>query len=106
MEDDSPGAIPDDERDEDISAPDGAEGQISVGVSIVAGGGVGLALSGRFCRISLSDRVPDESTVRKLTRRVGAETVKEFARGLIARRPVRSGFGAGRSGRLESWRRM
>ena len=28
----------------------------------------------RFCRISLSERVPDESTVRKLTRRVGAET--------------------------------
>ena len=26
----------------------------------------------RFCRISLSDRVPDESTVRKLTRRIGA----------------------------------
>jgi IS5 family transposase len=28
----------------------------------------------RFCRISLSERVPDESTVRKLTRRIGAET--------------------------------
>ena len=26
----------------------------------------------RFCRISLSERVPDESTVRKLTRRIGA----------------------------------
>ena len=25
----------------------------------------------RFCRISLSERVPDESTVRKLTRRIG-----------------------------------
>src|SRR3954451_3749345 len=29
----------------------------------------------RFCRISLSERVPDESTVRKLTRRIGSETV-------------------------------
>jgi IS5 family transposase len=29
----------------------------------------------RFCRISLSERVPDESTVRKLTRRLGSETV-------------------------------
>ena len=26
----------------------------------------------RFCRISLAERVPDESTVRKLTRRIGA----------------------------------
>jgi IS5 family transposase len=38
----------------------------------------------RFCRISLSERVPDESTVRKLTRRIGAETVSEMTRALIA----------------------
>jgi IS5 family transposase len=38
----------------------------------------------RFCRISLSERVPDESTVRKLTRRLGAETVSEITRTLIA----------------------
>jgi transposase, IS5 family len=37
----------------------------------------------RFCRISLSERVPDESTVRKLTRRVGADTVNELTRVLI-----------------------
>jgi len=37
----------------------------------------------RFCRISLSERVPDESTVRKLTRRIGAETVNELTRCLI-----------------------
>jgi transposase, IS5 family len=37
----------------------------------------------RFCRISLSERVPDESTIRKLTRRVGAETVNELTRMLI-----------------------
>jgi IS5 family transposase len=37
----------------------------------------------RFCRISLSERVPDESTVRKLTRRIGAETVNELTRVLI-----------------------
>jgi len=37
----------------------------------------------RFCRISLSERVPDESTVRKLTRRIGAETVAEMTRALI-----------------------
>ncbi len=37
----------------------------------------------RFCRIALSERVPDESTVRKLTRRIGAETVNEVTRLLI-----------------------
>jgi transposase, IS5 family len=37
----------------------------------------------RFCRISLSERVPDESTIRKLTRRIGAETVNELTRSLI-----------------------
>lgn len=39
----------------------------------------------RFCRISLTERVPDESTVRKLTRRLGAETVAELTRALIER---------------------
>jgi transposase, IS5 family len=37
----------------------------------------------RFCRISLGERVPDESTVRKLTRRIGPETVNELTRSLI-----------------------
>jgi IS5 family transposase len=45
----------------------------------------------RFCRMGLSERVPDESTVRKLTRRLGAETVNEITRGVIekARREKR-----------------
>ena len=34
----------------------------------------------RFCRLGLSVRVPDESTVRKLTRRLGAEVVHELTR--------------------------
>jgi IS5 family transposase len=37
----------------------------------------------RFCRISLSERVPDESTVRKLVLRLGAETVNEMICSLI-----------------------
>ena len=37
----------------------------------------------RFCLISLTERVPDESTVRKLTRRIGPETVAEITRALI-----------------------
>jgi len=39
----------------------------------------------RFCRIALSERVPDESTIRTLTRRLGAETVSELTRALIAK---------------------
>ena len=39
----------------------------------------------RFCRISLTERVPDESTVRKLTRRIGSETVSEITRALITK---------------------
>ena len=33
----------------------------------------------RFCRISIMDQVPDESTIRKLTRRLGPELVDECA---------------------------
>jgi IS5 family transposase len=45
----------------------------------------------RFCLIGLGEAVPDESTVRKLTRRLGAETVNELSRLVIgkARRETR-----------------
>ena len=45
----------------------------------------------RFCLIALGERVPDESTVRKLTRRLGAEVVHELTREVIqkARREKR-----------------
>jgi IS5 family transposase len=39
----------------------------------------------RFCKISLSERVPDESTIRKLTRRIGPETVSELTRAMIVK---------------------
>jgi transposase, IS5 family len=39
----------------------------------------------RFCRIPLHERVPDESTLRKLTRRLGAEVVADLTRALIAK---------------------
>jgi transposase, IS5 family len=39
----------------------------------------------RFCLIALNERVPDESTLRKLTRRLGADTVAELTRALIAK---------------------
>jgi transposase, IS5 family len=38
----------------------------------------------RFCLISLSERVPDESTVRKLVRRLGPDVVDEITREVIA----------------------
>ena len=37
----------------------------------------------RFCRIALTERVPDESTVRKLTRRLGPEVIDEITRAVI-----------------------
>src|SRR5215207_964962 len=37
----------------------------------------------RFCRIGMTERVPDESTVRKLTRRLGAEVVHEAKREVL-----------------------
>ena len=45
----------------------------------------------RFCLVALGERVPDESTVRKLTRRLGAEVVNELTRVVIekARREKR-----------------
>lgn len=39
----------------------------------------------RFCRLGLTERVPDESTVRKLTRRLGTEVVGELTRIVIAK---------------------
>lgn len=39
----------------------------------------------RFCRIPIDGRVPHESTVRKLTRRLGSEVVNELSMALIAK---------------------
>src|SRR3954469_6163926 len=38
----------------------------------------------RFCRFGLWDRLPDESTVRKLVRRLGAEVVEDLCAQVIA----------------------
>jgi IS5 family transposase len=37
----------------------------------------------RFCRIALTERVPHESTIRKLTRRLGADVIDEITRAVI-----------------------
>jgi IS5 family transposase len=38
----------------------------------------------RFCLIALTERVPDESTIRKLARRLGPEVIEEICRAVIA----------------------
>ena len=55
----------------------------------------------RFCRIWLTERVPDESTVRKLARRIGAETVAELTRALIVKATREKRFRA-RAVRIDS----
>jgi IS5 family transposase len=76
-------AVLTDDRDGDLCQVDGAQGQVSVGVPGAGGGGSDSIHLRRFCRISLGERVPNESTVRKLTRRIAAETVNELTRSLL-----------------------
>jgi IS5 family transposase len=39
----------------------------------------------RFCRIALTERVPDESTIRKLVKRLGPEVIEEIVMAVVAR---------------------
>jgi IS5 family transposase len=55
----------------------------------------------RFCRIGLGERLPDESTLRKLTRRLGPEVVAEITRAVIAKGVAETRFRA-RAVRIDS----
>ncbi len=55
----------------------------------------------RFCLIAIDEEVPDESTVRKLTRRLGAETVAGLSRLVIAKAERETRFRA-RAVRIDS----
>jgi IS5 family transposase len=55
----------------------------------------------RFCLIALGERVPHESTVRKLTRRLGAGVVEELTRCVIAKAQRETRFKA-RAVRIDS----
>jgi len=55
----------------------------------------------RFCLIAIDRRVPDESTIRKLTRRLGAETVNEITRLVITKAQRETRFHA-RAVRVDS----
>ncbi len=82
---------PADDPDGHPRAVDGDQASLRLGVRDADAGGVGLLHLRRFCRLGLSERVPDESTVRKLTRRLGAEVAHELTRTVIqkARREKR-----------------
>ena len=55
----------------------------------------------RFCLLALTQRVPDESTVRKLVRRLGPETVNELTRVVIGKARRETRFAA-RAVRIDS----
>jgi transposase, IS5 family len=55
----------------------------------------------RFCLIALGERAPDESTVRKLTRRLGSDVVAELTRCVIAKAQRETRFRA-RAARIDS----
>lgn len=46
----------------------------------------------RFCRITIMDEIPDESTVRKLTRRLGPELVDDLTREVVRLAVKERGF--------------
>jgi IS5 family transposase len=48
----------------------------------------------RFCLLALTQRVPEESTVRKLVRRLGPETVNELTRAVIGKAQRETRFAA------------
>src|SRR6266704_5103142 len=55
----------------------------------------------RFCLIAIDQRVPDESTVRKLARRLGASVVQEITRMVIEKAQRETRFTA-RAARIDS----
>jgi IS5 family transposase len=55
----------------------------------------------RFCLIAIDQRVPEESTVRKLARRLGAEVVQEITRVVIEKAQRETRF-LGRAARIDS----
>jgi transposase, IS5 family len=56
----------------------------------------------RFCRIALCERVPDESTIRKLVRRLGAEVIDEITRAVLAKATTGERRFVARAARIDS----
>jgi hypothetical protein len=57
----------------------------------------------RFCLLPLTARVPDESTVRKLVRRLGPEVANELTRVVIGKAQRETRFALGRCGSTRRW---
>jgi IS5 family transposase len=56
----------------------------------------------RFCRIALTERVPDESTIRKLVRRLGPEVIEAITRAVIANATTGERRFVARAARIDS----
>ena len=56
----------------------------------------------RFCRIALTESVPDESTIRKLVRRIGPEVIEEICRALIGQATTGARRFVARAARIDS----
>jgi transposase, IS5 family len=56
----------------------------------------------RFCRVALSERVPDESTVRKLVRRLGPNVVEDICRAVITKATTGEHRFVARAARIDS----
>jgi transposase, IS5 family len=56
----------------------------------------------RFCRIALTERFPDESTIRKLVRRLGAQVIEEVCRAVIAKATTGERRFVARAARIDS----
>jgi transposase, IS5 family len=56
----------------------------------------------RFCRIALTERVPDESTLRKLVRRLGPEVIEEITRAVITKATTGARRFVARAARIDS----
>jgi IS5 family transposase len=56
----------------------------------------------RFCRVALTERVADESTIRKLVRRLGPEVIEEITRAVIARATTGERRFVARAARIDS----
>jgi IS5 family transposase len=56
----------------------------------------------RFCRIALTERVPDESTIRKLVRRLGPEVIEQITRAVIVHATTGERRFVARAARIDS----
>src|SRR3954464_3545223 len=56
----------------------------------------------RFCRVALTERVPDESTIRKRGRRLGPEVIEEITRAVIAKATTGQRRFVARAARIDS----